>query len=421
VDAALNDRLERGGAAPIVVAFSGGGDSLALLLAAKAWADGAGRRLVAITIDHGLQAASEDWALWCQRRAERLDVEHRTQVWTGEKPKRGIAAAARAARHDLLADAARQIGAAVILIGHTADDRLETRVMRQWGARLSEPRAWSPSPAWPQGRGVFLLRPLLATRRAAIRDGLKQSGETWIEDPSNIDPAQPRSRARLLLAGDGALGPESLSASAAALFDDVEEGAAGDLMIASEVLADAPRGTARTFLGAALLCASGTATPPRGDRLDRLLGRIAAKEPFVATLAGARVQSDGRVVRIMREAGGYSRRAPPDVALPVGQTIVFDGRFELTARLPDLVARLARGRAGRLSQRERRLLKASPPAARLAAPLVAVADGSVFCPLFGPEADVQTRGLVMGRLAGACGAIWDEAAIRRVANASRTP
>jgi tRNA(Ile)-lysidine synthase len=421
VDAALNDRLERGGAAPIAVAFSGGGDSLALLLAAKAWADGAGRRLVAITIDHGLQATSSDWALWCQRRAERLGVEHRTLVWTDEKPKRGIAAAARAARHGLIADAARQIGAAVILIGHTADDRLETRVMRQLGGRVTEPRSWSPSPAWHKGTDLFLLRPLLASRRAAIRGGLKESGETWIEDPSNIDPAQPRSRARLLLAGDGDLAPESQSAPAAALFDHVAEGPAGDLMIASEVLVDAPRSAARAFLGAALLCASGTATPPRGDRLDRLLRRIVAQETFVATLAGARVQSDGRVVRIMREAGDYSRRAPPDLALPVGRAVVFDGRFELTARLPGLVARLARRCAGRLSERERRFLRASPPAARLAAPLVVAADGSVSCPLFGPEAGVQTRGLIMGRLAGACGAVQDEAAIRRVANASRTP
>ncbi|MEO8812246.1 MAG: ATP-binding protein, partial [Caulobacteraceae bacterium] len=52
-----------------MVAFSGGGDSLALLLIAKAWADGAARRLVAATVDHRLQPASADWARWCAGRA----------------------------------------------------------------------------------------------------------------------------------------------------------------------------------------------------------------------------------------------------------------------------------------------------------------------------------------------------------------
>jgi tRNA(Ile)-lysidine synthase len=71
----------------------------------------------------------------------------------------------------------------VILMGHTADDRLEARAMRADGSTTPDPRAWSPSPAWPEGRGIFLLRPLLGLRRGEIR-GWRDGGESWSEAPA---------------------------------------------------------------------------------------------------------------------------------------------------------------------------------------------------------------------------------------------
>ena len=203
VAADLDARLDRHAAAPIVVAVSGGGDSLALLLAAKAWADGAGRRLIAMTVDHRLQPQGAAWARWCQERASRLGLSHRTLVWEGSKPAAGLAAAARQARHGLLADAARDAGAGVVLMGHTADDRLEAAAMRAAGSTVGEPRTWSPSPVWPQGRGIFLLRPLLTVRRAELRRRLAALGEAWIDDPANLDPHSARARARARLALPG--------------------------------------------------------------------------------------------------------------------------------------------------------------------------------------------------------------------------
>src|ERR1700722_7155703 len=79
-------------------------------------------------------------------------------------------------------------GAPVILLAHTADDLMEAEIMRRMGASAPSPRQWSPSPAWPQGRGVFLLRPLLGHRRADLRALLHGLGETWIDDPANDDP-----------------------------------------------------------------------------------------------------------------------------------------------------------------------------------------------------------------------------------------
>ena len=192
VRAALSRRLDPNSQAPIAVGFSGGGDSLALLLVARAWAAAAGRPVLALTVDHGLQAESRSWTSRAERTALALGADFAALPWLAPKPSGGLPAAARHARHTLLAEAARRAGARVILLGHTADDVLEAQLMRQGGANVGAPAEWSPSPVWPQGRGVFLLRPLLGVRRAELRAMLAPTGLDWIEDPANDDPRSAR-------------------------------------------------------------------------------------------------------------------------------------------------------------------------------------------------------------------------------------
>ena len=359
----LNARLERAAVWPLAVALSGGGDSLALLLAAKAWADGAGRRLVAFTVDHRLQPASADWAAWCAGRTAPLGVRHRTLVWEGEKLT--TPAAARAARHRLIAEAAREVGARVVLFGHTADDGLEAQHMRAGGVHVASPKPWSPSPVWPEGRELFIARPMIRARRAQIREWLAGQGETWIEDPANVDPAQPRARARAALANSQTEGgvAEIEACKLAAVF-----GSAGDLKIPFEP--GAP-------LAEAIVCASGAERPPRRAAVIRLAERL-AQGATAATLGGARIARDGEWVHVSREAGDRRGRACGPLALPLGGTVVWDGRFEATAHAPGLIL---------------------APTAEMAAPTLA------------NDPRITLRNLVPGRMAGACGLIECEAKI----------
>src|SRR5665213_2965315 len=116
----------------IVLAVSGGPDSMALMWLAARWrrALAQGPRLFTVTIDHGLRAesAAEARAVKCLARS--LELPHRTMRWTGPKPKTGLPAAARAARYRLLAQAARAHGATHIFTAHTRDDQAETLLMR---------------------------------------------------------------------------------------------------------------------------------------------------------------------------------------------------------------------------------------------------------------------------------------------------
>lgn len=418
----LDRRLDARNSAPIAVAFSGGGDSLALLLLAKIWADLRRRTLVAITVDHRLQPQSAQWALWCRARAERMGVRHQTVEWSGAKPSTGIQGSARIARHGLLADAARAMGAGVILMGHTADDCLEAAVMRRAGSRNSAPREWAPSPVWPRGRGVYILRPLLAARRAELRTALTAAGQTWIEDPANSDPRSARAQARFTLAegafaaaGDGPRRPRQ--ANCAALLESVRQGAAGELSIDIEAFTAATPDVRRAFLGAAVVCVSGSAAPPRSEALDRLLGRIGKRAPFTASLCGARIAFDGARLQAMREAGEMRRAGDKTAALQSNRAVVWDGRYEIRARVPNLVVRSMQGSVGKLPRADRAALRNIAPAARPT--LFAIDDlaGQITCPILAWDDRVEARPLIMERFAGAAGAVANEAAIWRVAQA----
>lgn len=397
----LDSRLQAESRRPLAVAFSGGGDSLALLLEADAWAKRTGRQLLVLSVDHGLQRQSEAWTAACAATAARLGLAFQALAWTGEKPATGLSAAARVARHRLLADAAREAGASVILMGHTADDILEARLMRTRGATTPEPREWAPSPAWPQGRGVFLLRPLLGLRRAEIRAWLAARGESWIEDPANESPLSIRARARREIAGGG-LAPEpraeAITARDLAVASDTD--ISGAFWMGRDGLRRAGPGVASRFLAFACLCAAGTDRPPGGKRVLRLAERVAGPDSFTATLAGARIAANDREVQVTREAGEAARGGMAPLRLAAGETGVWDGRFEIAADRA-MEVRAAAGLRSQLSRSGQKALAALPASVRDTVPVI-------FDPV-GPRLADATP-LTYDRLLAACGAVAREPA-----------
>ena len=399
VRAALDRRLSRDIDAPITLALSGGGDSLALLMFATAWAKARNRKIVALTVDHGLQADSATWTAFARDAALRVGAEWRGLLWTGAKPSTGLPAAARAARHSLIADAVRDAGASVVLFGHTRDDVREAERMRDEGSTLGRVREWAPSPAWPEGRDVFVLRPLLQVSRAALRDHLRARGLDWIEDPANADLRYARSRARVSFGASDAVEPSSEPDDAVKLMAETAGvDAAG--MISWPRAAPAPR----AFLAAALLCASGGTRPPRGDQLRRLAARLQLGEVFAATLRGARVEADAALVRVMRDAGETARGGLAPVPLIPSQASIWDGRFEVGSDEGGEIRPL-RGLAGALSRPEREEIQGFAAHARPALPVLIRTPGA--SPVLAANAG-RVRVLVGPRLRAACGVVAQE-------------
>jgi tRNA(Ile)-lysidine synthase len=399
------DRLNGPDRPPVCVALSGGGDSLALLRLAKAWAVDARRQLIALTVDHGLQPASAEWTRSAAQVGQRLGVAHRSLIWRGEKPTAGLPAAARAARHALLADAARSAGARVVLMAHTADDVLEAELMRRAGSSTPSPRLWSPSPAWPQGRGVFLLRPLLSHRRVDLRDWLAGLGEQWIEDPANDDPRYARTLARRRLQGRRAAAVSN-ERNPPTGWRLIREGLGGELTAPRDIFRADPEDS-RTIVGAMALCAAGTSRPAPGAALDRVAAKLREALDFTATLAGARIEARSAEVLFCREVGERARGGLQELALSDGEH-VFDGRFTITARDAGSHVVPLRGLAARLAPAERHRLKQIAAAARGALPALLSPGGDVSCPVLTPNPAVSAVPLGLARLRAALGVIRDE-------------
>jgi tRNA(Ile)-lysidine synthase len=207
----------------VLVACSGGADSLALAAATAFVAPRLGLRAGAVTVDHGLQPGSAERAADIAVLLAKLGLDpvRSTAVTVAPAGASGPENAARVARYDALDAAAAADGAAAVLLGHTLDDQAETVLLGL--ARGSGSRSLAGMPA---RRGRYR-RPLLAVRRAATAAACAELGlEPW-QDPHNSDFRFTRARVRhqALPALEAALGPgvaEALARTAAQLRADAE-------------------------------------------------------------------------------------------------------------------------------------------------------------------------------------------------------
>ncbi|MFF0368029.1 tRNA lysidine(34) synthetase TilS [Micromonospora sp. NPDC005087] len=182
-------------AGPVLVACSGGADSLALAAATAFVAPRLGRAAGLVTVDHGLQAGSaqraEAVASWAREAGFTPATVVRVEV--AGRPG-GPEAAAREARYQALTEVAGQHGAVAVLAGHTRDDQAETVLLAL--ARGAGPRGLAGMPVRRDLAGVPLLRPLLEISREQTRAACEVLGLSPWQDPHNIDPSYARSRVR---------------------------------------------------------------------------------------------------------------------------------------------------------------------------------------------------------------------------------
>lgn len=244
--------------------------------------------------------------------------------WPGTGADGATSRRAREARLRLIGGWAGGVGAAVVLLGHTADDQAETVLLRL--ARGSGVDGLAGMPARFEAEGLPWERPFLALGREALREWLRLRAITWAEDPSNEDPRFDRARARammgalvdlgltrerlLLAAGHMARARASLDARAADLAREGlrEEGA--DLLLDRGLLGriDEEEAAGR-LVASGLMRVGGTTQRPRWASLRRLASIVLAGR--AATLAGCRVAPEGRWVRIAPEARHAQAPRPP--------------------------------------------------------------------------------------------------------------
>jgi tRNA(Ile)-lysidine synthase len=278
----------------VVVAVSGGADSLALLLALHRTRAAHGGALSVVSFDHGLRPASAAEVDAVGRRAADLGLPFEGVAFDLEAGP-AVPARARAARRTAL----RATGADRVALGHHADDQAETvlqRLTRGAGARglaAMRPRA-----------GIFV-RPLIFERRATLEAFLVGAGWRWVEDPSNA--TSERGKLRRLMpaleavrpgAAQGLARSARLLAEDAALLDALADGArvrcARDGGLALQALRSEPRPIALRLL-LALVEAAGA--PARADRVEAVLTETAWGDRVIEVSGGVRLVVRGGVVR----------------------------------------------------------------------------------------------------------------------------
>jgi tRNA(Ile)-lysidine synthase len=261
----------------IVVGFSGGLDSTVLLHAAKRLEGGAGVKLAAVHVHHGLSPNADAWADSCRSVCHALEIPLAViRVDVPSTSGEGIEAAARRERHKALTEQS----ADWILLAHHADDQAETvlhNLLRGAGVRGAA--------AMPVARGR-LLRPLLGLGRAALLAYGKLQQLTWIEDESNGDKRYTRNFLRLeILPAIGVRFPragEQLAAAAvrfseaSSLLDELAILDLGDNLakfpLPRKLFGDLPEARARNLLRAMLTMHR--AQPPDQARLKEFVRQL---------------------------------------------------------------------------------------------------------------------------------------------------
>ncbi len=207
----------------VLVACSGGVDSLAVAAATAFEAPRAGMRVGGITVDHGLQEGSAERAGQVAGTLKQLGLDPVEITTVHVSGRGGPEAAARTARYAALGDAAARLGAAAVLLGHTLDDQAETVLLGL--ARGSGARSLAGMP--PVSADGRYRRPFLDIRRETTQAACVASGLTPWDDPHNADTAFTRVRIRsealpALVRSLGPGVPEALARTARRLREDAD-------------------------------------------------------------------------------------------------------------------------------------------------------------------------------------------------------
>lgn len=338
----------------LVVAVSGGPDSMALLHLLNRWQVARGDdspRIAVATVDHALRAGSTLEAEWVAAQSASMGFAHRTLRWASPQPEASLQEAAREARYDLLLAHTRSFGvaSAAILTAHTRDDQAETLLMRlKRGSGVDGLSGMPEIRCLSVEDNIRLVRPLLGTAKEALIDELRSAGRAWLTDPSNASDAFERVQIRAarddlervgLTNAQLARSASRLRRARAALDEftaeaerrlvDMHGGAYASVGIADW---QAQPEELRIRLLTRLLAAFGGVAPAaRLSEVERLAAELAGNARLASALGGCIIRRTARRLEVYRE---FARRPLPEFALVPGQACLWDDRFVVQAHWP---------------------------------------------------------------------------------------
>ncbi len=384
----------------IAVGVSGGADSMALCLLADTWARNRGVELTALTVDHGLRAAAtieaEQVATWLAAR----DIAHRILPAPGGRPATALQRIARDRRFNQIDRWCRDHDHDAVMFAHTAEDQAETAWMRI----LADSGPDGLAAMIPETRvaGLTIARPLLNISKPCLIATCRARQQSWIDDPSNRNPAFTRVRLRRSAASFAAsgLGAERVRRFAACMTvarQAIDRACcrflrnhggiapAGWAWFDSIAFCDLPTIIGDGLLTRLLWGLGGRPYPPRRKRVSRLATELRfVTHARTRTLGGCIVIADhGGQILLCREPG----KVEGLVCLQPGRRTRWDNRFEAiwSGSSPIWLGALGEAGLANLVTRNQEFssypaLESLPRPARLAHPAIQMLDGTLYIP-----------------------------------------
>jgi tRNA(Ile)-lysidine synthase len=295
------------------VAVSGGSDSMAMLHLLHQFSKVHHIELYAVTLDHRLRAEAADEAAYVAEYCAELGIVHETLEWKGWDGRGNLQQAARDARYSKISEWALRHDIKTVAMGHTADDQAETVLMRL--SRRSGVDGMTGMQSRALRHGVTWVRPLLRTRRAALRAYLVKEQIVWHDDPSNEDQSYDRIKARKALELLAPLGIniEGLTDVAAQMREarkalewhsfiaakEIATVKAGAIVLSERGMRVLPDEIQRRLLNKAICWVSGSEYGPRRDALANIMGAL--KNGMAGTADGCHVRRISGAIWVFRE------------------------------------------------------------------------------------------------------------------------
>lgn len=319
------------------IAVSGGADSLALCFLCDEWAKKYNKKIIALTVDHGLREESAYEANFVHDLLSKNHIEHHTLLWEGEKPEASLEEKARNARYDLLTNFCKENNINSLILAHHKKDQAETFLMRlQRGSGVDGLSAISPI---FYKNHMKLIRPLLDIMPEELKSYLREKDIKWFEDPMNEDEDFLRVKFRKALpllekefgidvdclvntAKNMARARDYLELQTEKKINSIVKwDNRGFAKLEKNKFCELHEEIAYRLLSKVLIVVGGSIYTPRFSKLDRLYNEIKSEDFAPQTLNGVKIKQEKNKICFYREIAKVEKQKI------VCKEFVFDNRF----------------------------------------------------------------------------------------------